>query len=155
VRRMEIPAFATAIAGFVGENGLGQIPEEYRLLYSVIAIIVNLIILTLVFYLAGAIVVGKRRALLSDAFVIALLGTAVSGICNYFFSPFVGAVLSLLVWLLLIRHYYETGWLGALAVGILAVIIAVVMSIVVLFILALLLGFTFVLFGWLVLFLVL
>ena len=152
---MEIPAFATAIAGFVGENGLGQIPEEYRLLYSVIAIIVNLIILTLVFYFAGAIVVGRRRALLSDAFVIALLGTAVSGICNYFFSPFVGAVLSLLVWLLLIRHYYETGWLGALAVGILAVIIAVVMSIVVLFILALLLGFTFVLFEWLVLFLVL
>jgi len=152
---MGIPVFATAIAGFVGENGLGQIPEEYRLLYSVIAIIVNMIILTVVFYLAGAIVVGKRRALLSDAFVIALLGTAVSGICNYFFSPFVGAVLSLLVWLLLIRHYYETGWLGALAVGILAVIIAVVMSIVVLFILALLLGFTFVLFGWLVLFLVL
>ena len=155
MRCMEIPAFATAIAGFVGENGLGQIPEEYRLLYSVIAIIVNLIILTVVFYIAGAIVVGKRRALLSDAFVIALLGTAVSGICNYFFSPFVGAVLSLLVWLLLIRHYYETGWLGALAVGILAVIIAVVISIVVLFILALLLGFTFVLFEWLVLFLVL
>ena len=152
---MEIPIFVTAIAGFVGENGLGQIPAEYRLLYSVIAIIVNLIILTLVFYLAGVIVVGKRRALLSDAFVIALLGTAVSGICNYFFSPLIGAVLSFLVWILLIRHYYETGWLGALAVGILAVIIAVVMSLVVLFILALLLGFTFVLFEWLVLFLVL
>jgi hypothetical protein len=155
VRCMEIPAFVTAIAGFAAENGLGQIPEEHRLLYSVIAIIVNMIILTVVFYIAGAIVVGKRRALLSDAFVIALLGTAVSGICNYFFSPIIGAVLSLLVWLLLIRRYYETGWLGALAVGILAMIIAVVVSIVVLFILALLLGFTFVLFEWLLLFLVL
>ena len=152
---MEISTFVTAIASFVGENGLGQIPEEYRLLYSVIAIIVNMIILTLVFYLAGVIVVGKRRALLRDAFVIALLGTAVSGICNYFFSPLIGAVLSFFVWLLLIKHYYETGWFGALAVGILAVIIAVVMAIVVLFLLALLLGFTFVLSGWLLLFLVL
>jgi len=141
-----MPSLATFI-NFVGEN-VAQIPEEYQLLSALVIIIVNLIVLTLVFYIAGVVVVGKRRALLSDAFVISLLGTAVSGICNYFFSPLIGAVLSLLVWLLLIRHYYETGWLGALAVGILALIVAVVMSVVVLFILALVLGFTFVLLGW-------
>ena len=142
-----MPSLATLI-NFVGETVWAQIPEEYQLLSALIVIIVNLIVLTLVFYIAGVIVVGKRRALLGDAFVISLLGTVVSGICNYFFSPLIGAVLSLLVWLLLIRHYYETGWLGALAVGILAVIVAVVMFIVVLFILSLLLGFTFVLLGW-------
>ena len=142
-----MPSLATLI-NLVGKNGLVKIPEEYQLLSALVVIIVNLIVLTLVFYIAGVMVVGKRRALLGDAFVIALLGTAVSGICNYFFSPLIGAVLSLLVWLLLIRHYYETGWLGALAVGILAVIVAVVMFIVVLFILALVLGFTFVLLWW-------
>lgn len=137
-----------ALINFVGQSAWAQIPEEYQLLSALVVIIVNLIVLTLVFYIAGILVVGKRRALLGDAFVISLLGTVVSGICNYFFSPLVGAVLSLLVWLLLIRHFYETGWLGALAVGILAIIVYVIMAIVVLFILALLLGFTFVLLGW-------
>ena len=79
--------------------------------------------MTIVFYAAGAIVVGKRRALFSDAFVISLLGTVVSNICSLFFPPVIGLILSLIVWLLLIKRYYETGWLGALAVSILAVII--------------------------------
>ncbi len=152
---MELPPFLAVIVDLVQKNGLGQIPPEYQLVYSLVAIIVNMIVLTLVFYFAGVIVVGRRRALFGDAFVIALLGTVVSGICNYFFSPLIGAVLSLLVWLLLIKRYYETGWLGALAVGILAAIISVVMSIVILFILAIFVGFTFVLFEWLALLLVL
>jgi len=40
--------------------------------------------------------------------------------------------------LLLIRHYYETGWLGALAVGILAVIVMIVLGFLVGFLLGLL-----------------
>ena len=153
---MEIPILTTFLFNFIGEKGWAHIPEEYLLLFAITAFIVRLITLTVVFYMAGVIVVGKRRALFSDAFVISLLGTVVGIICDSIFkSSLIGAILSLLVWLLLIRYYYETGWLGALAVGILAVIIAVVMSLVVLFILALLLGFTFVLSGWLVLFLVL
>ena len=95
-------------------------------MFGIILFIMNLIIMTIVFYVAGVIVVGKRRALLSDAFVISLLGTVVGNICLLFFPTIIGLLLSLLVWLLLIRHYYETGWLGALAVAILAVIIFVV-----------------------------
>lgn len=46
------------------------------------------------------------------------------------FFPVIGILLSLLVWLVLIRHYYETGWLGAIAVGILAIIVYVVVLII-------------------------
>jgi hypothetical protein len=152
---MDALSFATFLFNFIGERGLAHIPEEYRLLFAVISFVVRLVILTIVFYIAGIIVVGKRRALFSDAIVISLLGTAVGILCDFFFPSLIGAILSLFVWLLLIRHYYETGWLGALAVGILAVIIAVVLSLIVLFILALILGFAFVLSGWLALFLVL
>jgi len=153
---MEIPILTTFLFNFIGEKGWAHIPEEYLLLFTITAFIVRLITLAVVFYIAGVIVVGKRRALFSDAIVISLLGTVVGIICDFFFrSSLIGAILSLFVWLLLIRHYYETGWLGALAVGILAVIIAVVLSLIVLFILALLLGFTFVLSGLLVLFLLL
>jgi len=88
--------------------------------------IVNLIVLTVVFYVAGIVVVGKKRAKLGDALVISLFGTLTGTILNLFVPQYgVGAICSLIVWLLLIKRYYETGWLGALAVGILAVIVMV------------------------------
>jgi hypothetical protein len=84
----------------------------------------SLFVLTIVFYLAGLLVVGKKRALLSDAFVISLLGTLLSTIF-FMFIPYglLALALSIFTWLLLIKRLYETGWLGAIAVGILAVII--------------------------------
>ena len=128
---------------FVGRNVWLQIAGEADLLFAIVLFIMDLIILTIVFYVAGVIVVGKRRALFSDAFVISLLGTIVLIICLQFFGFVVGGILSLIVWLLLVRHYYETGWLGALAVAIMAVIVFVV----ILFILGLILGVTILLFG--------
>jgi hypothetical protein len=115
----------SSLTDFMGGNWWLQIPGEAELLFAVIFFIINLVVMTIVFYVAGAIVVGKRRALFSDALVISLLGTVVGNICSLFF-PVIGWILSLIVWLLLIRRYYETGWLGALAVAILAVIIYVV-----------------------------
>jgi uncharacterized membrane protein YhaH (DUF805 family) len=115
----------SSLTDFMGGNWWLQIPGEAELLFAVIFFIINLVVMTTVFYVAGAIVVGKRRALFSDALVISLLGTVVGNICSLFF-PVIGWILSLIVWLLLIRRYYETGWSGALAVSILAVIIYVV-----------------------------
>jgi len=115
---------------FMEGNWWLQIGGQGDLLFAVISFIINLIVMTIVFYVAGVIVVGKRRALFSDAFVISLLGTVVGNICLLFFPPLIGLILSLLIWLLLIRHYYETGWLGALAVAILAVIVYVVVLVI-------------------------
>ena len=117
---------------------VAQIGTE-TLVEPLLSFIVLLIIPTIIFYIAGRIVVGKKRALLRDAFVISLLGIIVMYICLTFFaSTFlfglsVGAILSLIVWLLLIRHYYETGWLGAIAVGIMAVIALIVILILLVF----------------------
>jgi len=113
------------------------------LILEIARFIVSLVVLSIVLYVAGRIVVGKKRALFSDAFVIALLGIVI----NTFFMAFLpglvvftfdthklrfgaglGLLISFIVYLLLIRHYYETGWLGALAVAILAVIIYVVLA---------------------------
>lgn len=138
--------FAALISNFVNQDFWSQIPSETLL--ALISFVVSLLILTVVFYIAGAIVVGRQRALLSDAFVIALLGTVVNSICLLFFPPLVGLILSLVIWLLLIRRYYETGWLGALAVGILAVIV----SVVVLVVLGIILGISILILGGLPLF---
>jgi hypothetical protein len=132
-----MPSLANFV-DFIGKNVWLQTSSQAELLSTIISFIIHLTVMTIVFYIAGVIVVGKRRALFSDAFVISLLGTIVGDICISFFPLLIGLILSLLVWLLLIRHYYETGWLGALAVAILAVIVYLV----VLFILALLLKFS-------------
>jgi len=114
-----LTTFTPNLAAQIGTETLGQL----------FTFIVGLIVLTIIFYVAGRVVVGGKKALFSDAFVISLLGTIVMNVCLYFFHPLVGAILSLIVWLLLIKHYYETGWLGAIAVAIMAVIVSMVITI--------------------------
>jgi len=121
-----------------------------RLLLEFIAFIIRLLVLTTVFYVAGVLIVGKKRALYGDAFIIALLGTVIStffmavlpGLVIFTFDSHkfglgsgLGLLISFFVYLLLIRHYYETGWLGALAVSILAVVVFVVLALVLAFLL--------------------
>jgi hypothetical protein len=85
---------------------------------------VNLLVLAIVLYLAGLVVVGKKRALLTDAFIISLVGTVLSTVF-FMFIPYrlVALLLGIITWLLLIKRLYGTGWIGAIGVGILAIII--------------------------------
>ncbi len=97
-----------------------------ELLFSVISFAIIFAVLSVVLYLAGNVVVGKSRASFKDSFAISVLGTLVLIVCLSVFSLEVAIVLSLIAWLLLVRHYYETGLLGSIAVGLTSVIVAVV-----------------------------
>jgi hypothetical protein len=119
-------------------NGKGLsdlIPGQLRLLFLLVWFFVELFVMAGVFYIAGLIVVGRKRALFSDAFIISLLGTVLSTLF-FFFIPYglIALLLSLFVWLILIKHLYETRWLGAIAVGLLAIIIYFVVFILLAFI---------------------
>ena len=121
-------------------------PSELTdLLFFAISFAIIFAVLSIVFYLAGNIVVGKSRASFKDAFAISVLGTLVLIVCLSVFSLEVAVVLSLIAWLLLVRHYYETGFLGSIAVGLASVVVAIV----ILFILSVLLGFSTMLSEWL------
>jgi hypothetical protein len=98
--------------------------EGLTLIFALVLFFASLFILAVVLYLAGIIVVGKKRALFSDAFIIALLGTVFTTLFVIFIPyPLIALILSLFVWLILIKRLYETGWLGAIAVGILVIMI--------------------------------
>jgi len=116
-----------------------------ELLFSIISFAIIFAVLSVVFYLAGALVVGRSRASFKDAFAISVLGTLVLIVCVSVFSLEIAIVLSLIAWLLLVRHYYETGLLGSIAVGLTSVIVAVV----ILVILDMLLGNSTLIFRWL------
>ncbi|MGB9854714.1 MAG: hypothetical protein ACPLRY_07940 [Candidatus Bathyarchaeales archaeon] len=118
-----------------------------NLVFGIVLFFVELLVLAVVLYIAGRIVVGGKRALFSDAFIIALLGTILSGVFVVFIPySILALLLSVFVWLLLIKRLYETGWLGAIAVGILALIVFVV----VLVLIAFFFGILYLVFEWLI-----
>lgn len=113
------------------------------LLFVLAVFLLPLLILTAVLYLAGRLVVGGRRARFSDAFLIAFLGTIIGTITTLFISSFLLLiVIQIIVWLALIKHFYETGWLGALAVAVLSLVVFIV----IVFILSLVFAISFVFF---------
>lgn len=111
------------------------ISEQLRPVFFLVWFFIELFVMAGVFYIAGLIVVGGKRARFSDAFIISLVGTVLSTLF-YLFIPYrlIALFLSLFTWLLLIKRLYETGWLGAIAVGILAVIVYFVVLVLLAFI---------------------
>ncbi len=95
-----------------------------EILFFIISFAIIFAVMSVVFYLAGKVVVGRSRASFKDAFAISVLGTLVLIVCVSVFILEVAMVLSLIAWLLLVRHYYETGFLGSIAVGLTSVIVA-------------------------------
>ena len=93
-----------------------------------IQIIVGTIIIAPLLWLAGRALVGKDKAKFLDAIWIVLLGTIIGAIVNSYIGGLIAAVIMLIVWLALIKHFFDCGWLMALAIAIIAVIIFVVIA---------------------------
>lgn len=95
------------------------------LIALLIQIIVGTVILAPVLWLAGRALVGKEKAKFLDAVWIVLLGTVIGAVVGAF-GGLVAAVIMFIVWLALIKHFFDCGWLMAFAIAIIAVIIFVV-----------------------------
>src|SRR5438876_11113534 len=82
-----------------------------------IVFIIYLLVIGFVLWLAGEIVVG-RRVTFGEALGIAGVGTFLVGATIAFLPSLIGILLGLLVFLLVVKHYFKTGWWGALGGGI-------------------------------------
>ncbi|MEJ2272842.1 MAG: hypothetical protein P8X91_10335 [Candidatus Bathyarchaeota archaeon] len=91
-----------------------------------IQIIVSTIILAPVLWLAGRALVGGDKAKFFDAVWIIILGTIIGAIINVFIGGLVAAIVMFIIWLALIKHFFDCGWLKAFAIAIIAVIIFVI-----------------------------
>ena len=91
-----------------------------------IQIIVGTIIVAPMLWLAGRALVGKEKAKFTDAVWIVVLGTVIGAVVGAYFSGLIVAVIMLVVWLALIKHFFDCGWVMALAIAIIAVIIFIV-----------------------------
>jgi hypothetical protein len=96
----------------------------------VISIIVNTIIISPVLWLAGRAIAGKQKAKFTDAIWIVILGTVIGTLFGAYFSGIIATIILLILWLALVKHFFDCGWLKAFVISILAVIIfAVIVAI--------------------------
>ena len=94
----------------------------------IIHIIVNTVLVSPVLWLSGRALVGKQKAKFTDALMIVFLGTVVGALFGAFFIGFLAAIIQLILWLFLVKHFFDCGWLMALAISIIAVIIFIVIA---------------------------
>jgi hypothetical protein len=92
-----------------------------------IQIIVGVIVIAPILWLAGRALAGKEKAKFTDAIWIVVLGTVIGALVGAFVGGLIAALIMFIIWLALIKHFFDCGWLKALAIAIIAVIIFVVL----------------------------
>lgn len=129
---MKFSLMLNLFSNLIAKRWWETVPEGVRLVFFFVSIFISFFVLAVIFYLAGLIVVGGRKARFTDAFLISLLGTVFSAVFFAFIPyPLIALLLAIFVWLLLIKQLYETGWLGAIAVSILAIVVYLAIAILV------------------------
>jgi hypothetical protein len=91
-----------------------------------ISIVVGIIIIAPILWLVGRALVGKQKAKFTDAIWIVVLGIVIGAIVGAIVGGIIAAVIMFIIWLALIKHFFDCGWLMAFAIAVVAVIIFVV-----------------------------
>lgn len=110
------------------------------LLVTIIGLIILWIIVSIPVWLAGKAVTGGKAAF-GEAMIATLFGPIVYAvtliIADYFLGALIGStayiialILAFIAWIWVYKASFKTGWLGGIAIAILAVIIFAVISII-------------------------
>jgi len=106
-----------------------------------IQIVVAAVVLAPVLWFVGKLLVGKDKAKFTDAVWIAVLGVLIAQAIDFLlpgWGAILGTLITIVVWLLLIKHFFDCGWLKALLIAVIAGIIYFIISLIISFILYLL-----------------
>jgi hypothetical protein len=91
-----------------------------------IQIVVSTIIIAPTLWLVGRALAGKEKAKFTDSMWIVLLGTVIGAVVGAYVGGLIAALIMFIVWLGLISHFFDCGWIKALAIAIVAVVVFVV-----------------------------
>lgn len=96
----------------------------------IIQIIVGVIISAPALWLAGRWRVGPAKAQFMDAVMITALGVIADAIVGAIIGGGIGGIIQLIIYLYLVQKYYETEWVDAAIIAIIALAILFVATIV-------------------------
>ena len=91
-----------------------------------INLIISVIVISPILWLVGRSMVGGNKAKFSDAIWITVLGVIIGTLIGMALHGVIGLIVSLIIWLVLIKHFFDAGWGRAILIAILAVIVLVV-----------------------------
>lgn len=93
----------------------------------IIELIVSIIIVAPVLWLVGRALVGNKASLTHAIWIVAL-GIIINAILGMFIHGIVGLIVTLIVWLWLVKHFFNTGWLHAIIIAVVAIIALVIIA---------------------------
>ena len=118
---------------------------DSAIVHLIIQIIVNIIIIAPALWISGRLLAGKDKAKGTDALWIVVLGTVISAIFQGVFQlGIISSIILGIILLGLVKHFFDTGWVKALIIAIVAIIIWIIIAVVLGFLLGIglaLLGF--------------
>ncbi|NLD66123.1 MAG: hypothetical protein GX648_06065 [Crenarchaeota archaeon] len=100
----------------------------------IIQIVVAAIVLAPVLWIVGKLFVGKNKAKFTDALWIGVLGVVIGAVVGWLLPGWLGllgGLIMIVVWLLLIKHFFDCGWLKAIVIAIVAWIIYFIISLII------------------------
>jgi hypothetical protein len=100
---------------------------------TILQIIVSVIIISPILWLVGRSMVGGAKAKFTDAIWIIVLGVIINVILGTFVHGTIGFIVTLIVWIALIKHFFDAGWGKAILIGIIAIIVLIIIAFVLAF----------------------
>ena len=79
---------------------------------------------------SGRLLAGKGNAKFTDAIWIVVLGTFIADVLGIFIVGIIASLIVLFIWIALIKHFFDCGWLKAIAIGIIAILFLIVIAII-------------------------
>ncbi len=93
-----------------------------------IQIVVAIIVIAPILWLVGRALAGKDKAKFTDAIWIVVLGIVIGAILGWLIGGIISSIIMFFVWLGLIKHFFDCGWLKAFVIALIAVLVFVVIA---------------------------
>jgi hypothetical protein len=95
-----------------------------------IQIVVGIIIVAPILWLVGRALAGKDKAKFTDAIWIVVLGAVIGAVVNALVGGLTASIIMFVVWLALIKHFFDCGWLKAFVIAVIAVIVFIIVAVI-------------------------
>jgi hypothetical protein len=112
------------------ESNYGEEIDLMDLVGILIQIVISTVILSPALWISGRLIAGKDKAKFTDALLIVFLGSIINTVVSAFIGNLIATIILLIVWLALIKHFFDCGWIKAFVIAVVAVVIfAIVVAI--------------------------
>jgi hypothetical protein len=95
-----------------------------------IQIVVGIIVVAPILWIVGRALAGRDKAKFTDAIWIVVLGAVIGAVVGALVGGLIASIIMFVVWLALIKHFFDCGWLKAFVIAVIAVIVFIIVVVI-------------------------